>query len=116
MCGSDPRISEWSIADAHVLVRSYTFPVRSDRLESEALTGRLISVSCLAHCVVSQASRTNVSDHRGRLLRRLRPVDVRDAARNSRARNRFATEAVQTPARVNVMCVTPLGDEMASIL
>jgi hypothetical protein len=25
-----------------------------------------------------------------------------------------ATEAVQTPARVNVTCVTPLGEEMAS--
>ena len=26
-----------------------------------------------------------------------------------------ATEAVQTPARVNVTCVTPLGEEVASI-
>jgi hypothetical protein len=27
---------------------------------------------------------------------------------------RFAAEAVQAPARVNVTCVTPLGEEMAS--
>jgi hypothetical protein len=27
----------------------------------------------------------------------------------------FSTEAVQTPARVNVTCVTPLGEEVASI-
>jgi len=33
MCGSDPRISEWSIADAHVRARTYTLLVRSDRLE-----------------------------------------------------------------------------------
>jgi hypothetical protein len=26
----------------------------------------------------------------------------------------FSTEAVQTPARVNVTCVTPLGEEVAS--
>jgi hypothetical protein len=29
-------------------------------------------------------------------------------------RPEFATEAVQAPARVNVTCVTPLGEEMAS--
>lgn len=44
MCGSDPRISEWSIADAHVLARTYTYLAWSDRLEREDLTGRLISV------------------------------------------------------------------------
>jgi hypothetical protein len=27
----------------------------------------------------------------------------------------FATEAIQTPARVNVTCVTPLGEEVASM-
>jgi hypothetical protein len=27
---------------------------------------------------------------------------------------RFSTEAVHTPARVNVTCVTPLGEEVAS--
>ena len=27
----------------------------------------------------------------------------------------FSTEAVHTPARVNVRCVTPLGEEVASI-
>ena len=26
----------------------------------------------------------------------------------------FSTEAVQTPARLNVTCVTPLGEEVAS--
>ena len=26
----------------------------------------------------------------------------------------FSTEAVQAPARVNVTCVTPLGEEVAS--
>jgi hypothetical protein len=30
-------------------------------------------------------------------------------------RPRVSTEAVQTPARVNVTCVTPLGEEVASI-
>ena len=28
---------------------------------------------------------------------------------------RLSTEALQTPARVNVTCVTPLGEEVASI-
>jgi hypothetical protein len=28
----------------------------------------------------------------------------------------FSVEAVQTPARVNVTCVTPLGEEVASTL
>jgi hypothetical protein len=42
-----------------------------------------------------------------RLLSRLR--------RGSRSLcNPHATEADQTPARVNVTCVTPLGEEMAS--
>jgi hypothetical protein len=27
----------------------------------------------------------------------------------------FSTQAVQAPARVNVTCVTPLGEEVASI-
>jgi hypothetical protein len=38
-------------------------------------------------------------------------VDVAGAAR---PRPGFSTEAVQEPARVNVTCVTPLGEEVAS--
>jgi hypothetical protein len=33
-----------------------------------------------------------------------------------RQRPGFSVEAVQTPARVNVTCVTPLGEEVASTL
>jgi anti-anti-sigma regulatory factor len=53
MCGSDPRISEWSIADAHVPARTYPFLVGGDRLERLDLTGRLISVSSEVHRVVN---------------------------------------------------------------
>jgi hypothetical protein len=38
-------------------------------------------------------------------------VDVAGAAG---PRPGFSTEAVQAPARVNVTCVTPLGEEVAS--
>jgi hypothetical protein len=33
----------------------------------------------------------------------------------TRPRPGFSTEAVQTPGRVKVTCVTPLGEEVASI-
>ncbi len=66
MCGSDPRISEWSIADAHVPVRTYTFLVRSDRLDTGALTGRLISVSCLAQTSQEYNSPEEMSAMAGR--------------------------------------------------
>jgi hypothetical protein len=61
MCGSDPRISEWSIADAHVPVRTYTFLDRSDRPERLDLAGRLISVSRLVHSVTATPTPRNLT-------------------------------------------------------
>jgi hypothetical protein len=39
---------------------------------------------------------------------------LRNTPQPTRQRPEFSTEAVQTPARVNVTCVTPLGEEVAS--
>ena len=39
----------------------------------------------------------------------------RDREASDYPRRGFSTEAVQTAARVNVTCVTPLGEEVASI-
>jgi hypothetical protein len=43
-----------------------------------------------------------------------RPLESAPGAGLALPRPGFSTEAVQTPARVNVTCVTPLGEEVAS--
>ena len=47
-----------------------------------------------------------------RIVRKVIPLLHEPFARLPRAG--FSTEAVQTRARVNVTCVTPLGEEVAS--
>ena len=41
-------------------------------------------------------------------------LDAEETGLATRLRPGFSTEAVQPPARVNVTCVTPLGEEVAS--
>jgi hypothetical protein len=62
-------------------------------------------------CAVCQPS---VGSPAGLLSGQLSYERIKASPRFAFAVQPHATEAVQTPARVNVTCVTPLGEEMAS--